>query len=159
MTADLPPRIGDLLGEVGRTAGVNDPIQTGALWNRWEMIVGADIAAHADPSSLRDGVLRVRADSPAWATEIGYLAEEILRRINVEMNRELVREVRVWTGPRRKNAVSRAMPKPEAGNAETRARAPAGTDDPAIAFDRARSAWKRRANGRAGPRENERKSW
>jgi hypothetical protein len=94
-----PERIRGLLGDVGKRLGVESAVETGVLWRRWREIVGPEIAAHASPSSLKDGVLRVRADSPAWAQEIGYLGTEIARKANSATRSELVREVRVWTGP------------------------------------------------------------
>jgi predicted nucleic acid-binding Zn ribbon protein len=127
---------------VGRRLGLDHPREVGALWGKWRDIVGDDVAAHAEPTSLRSGLLRVRTDSPAWATEISYLADEIKRRANETVGRELVDEVRVWTGPgpieRRRHDPARAAPAAPAG---LTAEAPA---DPEEAFERARRAWLRR---------------
>jgi hypothetical protein len=163
MPEDLPPRIGDLLDDAGRRAGFSLPVETGRLWARWKEIVGPDVAAHARPSSLRDGILRVKADSPAWATEIGYLAEEIRGRANDVMARDLVAEVRIWTGPPGPSDPPDATVRPSFGDAVRRVRTSPSTDDPAAALERARKAWARRSKWRsevrAAPRENERKSW
>ena len=138
----MPPRMSELLSMVGRKLGLDHPREVGAVWDRWREIVGDDVATHAEPSSLRGGLLRVRTDSPAWATEISYLADEIRRRANETVGRELVREVRVWTGPgpveRRGPAVRRAS----SGAGES---APDDLpEDPADALERARRAWLRR---------------
>lgn len=138
----LPPRVAELLSMVGRRLGLDHPREVGIVWDRWRDIVGDDIAAHAEPSSLRGGLLRVRTDSPAWATEIGYLADEIRKKANETVGRELVTEVRVWTGP---GAIDRrarrgsAAPQPVPG--EARAPVP---EDPLEALQRARQAWLRR---------------
>ena len=92
-------RIKDLLGDAGRRLGMPAAVETGSIWSRWTEIVGPAVAAHAEPSSLKGGVLRVRADSPAWATEIGYLKDEIKAAVNRLVGLELVEEVRLWTGP------------------------------------------------------------
>ena len=94
-----PRPLRDALEVVTRRLGLNQALETGALWARWTEVVGPTIAARAQPSSLRRGVLRVRADSPVWATEIGYLSAEIQDRINELLGSGLVTEVRVWTGP------------------------------------------------------------
>ena len=40
----------------------------------WAGLVGEDVAAHCTPVSLRDGELRVSAESTAWATQLRLLA-------------------------------------------------------------------------------------
>lgn len=139
----VPLSLKDLLpGATGRL-GIPSPEATGRVWSTWTDIVGPSVAAHAEPTSLRDGVLRVRADSPAWATEIGYLADEIRRRANAVTGASLVAEVRVWTGPRPSGgpsvgrtggAASKGVPEP--GREPSR--------DPAEALERARRAWAKR---------------
>jgi hypothetical protein len=126
---------------------MEDTRATGAIWTRWADVVGPSIATNAEPTSLRNGVLRVRATSPAWATELTYLATEILHRANEVAGREVVREVRVWTGP---GPVKPATP-PTSGGALDGGLADDTRDDPEdlpTAFARARDAWARRASKR-----------
>lgn len=150
MVADRDPLpIGDVLGAPGSGfGGMERALETGRVWARWERIVGPEIARHAEPSSLKGGVLRVRADSPAWATEIGYLAAELRERINREVRTELVTEVRVWTGGGRSHrTATEASP---AGPAPPRRAVP---EDPMEALERARQAWERTPrSGRRGYR-------
>lgn len=145
---DIPPSLRDLLRGVGARIGIEDARATGAVWARWAEIVGESIAANAEPTSLRNGVLRIRATSPGWATELTYLAGDISRRANEIAGREVVREVKIWTGP---GPVKRATAgRPEEGLDG----APDATDrtdpkDLATALERARSAWARRTSKRA----------
>ncbi|HYO61831.1 MAG TPA: DUF721 domain-containing protein [Actinomycetota bacterium] len=136
-------RLKDLLpGATGRL-GIPSPEATGRVWSAWKEIVGPAVAAHAEPTSLREGVLRVRADSPAWATEIGYLADDIRSRANAVTGRALVSEVRVWTGPRpAAGATSGGAGATLETGSQGEDREPAG--DPAEALDRARRAWAKR---------------
>jgi hypothetical protein len=143
---DDPARLKDLLGPVGERLGLKDPAQTGAVWARWERIVGPGIASHCRPSSLRDGLLKLRCDSATWATEVGYLAEEIQRKVNQDAGSELVREVRVWVGPAsskdRIEEGGRWAPK---GTAEAHSKGDERprSGDPREALGRAREAWAR----------------
>jgi predicted nucleic acid-binding Zn ribbon protein len=66
-----------------------------ALFAHWEDLVGREIAAHAQPRSLRDGVLLVCADQPAWATQLRYLGSHLLDRIRTQTNGGEVAEIRV----------------------------------------------------------------
>lgn len=85
----------DALLEVARGLGIEHPLETAALFARWERIVGPQVAARARPVVLRRGVLTVEAATAAWAGEMRYLAPEVLRRVNANLGRPLVREVKV----------------------------------------------------------------
>ncbi|MEA2517103.1 MAG: hypothetical protein QOG16_941 [Actinomycetota bacterium] len=143
MTTDLPPRLRDVLGGVGSRLGLEDTRAIGMLWSQWPEIVGPSIAQNAEPTSLKKGVLRIRATSPGWAQELSYLGGEIKARANAMAGVEVVREVRVWTGP---GEVVRATPKvplsPQDRPPETTDRDAPG--DVFTAFERARAAWARR---------------
>ena len=142
-----PVRLGALLGSFGRTVGVEHPVEAGRIWRGWDEIVGPSVADHAEPTSLRRGVLRVRTDSPAWATEIGYLAGEILRRANEHVGKVVVEEVRVWTGPGAIRTERRKIEQtPSVAHKEPAA-------DPKSALSRAFRAWTKRASrgDRTGP--------
>ena len=136
-----PQRIKDLLQGAGARMGFGGAIETGSVWSRWNDIVGDTVAAHAEPTSLREGVLRIRTDSPAWATEVGYLGQEIKRAANQVAGKELVSEVRVWTSP---GAIASPQPASnEVPEAASRSRPEVGQEDPIRALERARKAWTR----------------
>ncbi len=135
-----PIKIKDLLGTVGEKLGVRSAAKTGAIWQHWEEIVGPAIAGHAEPTSLREGVLRVRTDSPTWATEITYLAREIVRKANEVAGEALVGELKVWTSPAE---VTRSRQAPARTSADERPAGPPHTD-PVEALEAARAAWARR---------------
>ncbi len=139
-------RLRDLLGPLGKSLRVDDPAAIGRLWHRWPEIVGGDVARHAEPTSLKDGVLRIRTTTPVWATEIGYLAEDIRSRVNDAVGKSLVTEVRVWTSP----APIKGPRDSDAGAPDRSFDGPRrpAADDPETAFRRAFEAWsKRRAKG------------
>jgi predicted nucleic acid-binding Zn ribbon protein len=140
-------RIKDLLGPVGKRLRLQDPVAAGSIWRKWPEIVGEDIARNAEPSSLKDGVLRIRTSSPTWATEMTYMAADIKRRVNEAVGKPVVVEVKVWTTP---------APIERSRRGEHHSAAPSGdvskkttADDPKTAFERAFEAWsKRRSGGR-----------
>lgn len=149
MTSRDPEKLGRYLGDVGRSLGLEGAVETGAVFKRWPEIVGEAIAAKARPTSLKGGVLRVCASTPAWATEIGYLAGRIREKANAIAGRELVSEVRVWTSP------DQGAPSPTPPSADGRGAAvppprKGRFDDPGDALEAAREAWLR---ARSGPRE------
>ncbi len=62
---------------------------------RWGHLVGAGIAEHSQPVSLRDGALVVAAESTAWATQLRLLAPRILQRLRGELGADIVTSLRV----------------------------------------------------------------
>jgi predicted nucleic acid-binding Zn ribbon protein len=76
----------------------------GAVFGKWQEIVGPQLAAHTKPDSFDDGELVVEADSPAWATQVRLLTPQLLKRLAEELGAHTVDSVRVRTpsGPRGK---------------------------------------------------------
>jgi predicted nucleic acid-binding Zn ribbon protein len=67
----------------------------GAVFGRWDQIVGPEVAAHTRPGGFTDGELVVIADSTAWATQVRLLAATLVRRLNAELGHGTVRRVKV----------------------------------------------------------------
>jgi predicted nucleic acid-binding Zn ribbon protein len=44
-------------------------------------VVGEQIAEHAQPVALRDGVLSIAAESTAWATQLRLVQSQLLAKI------------------------------------------------------------------------------
>lgn len=93
-----PADIRSLLIQLADRVGIPQAMETVRVFSAWEQIVGHQIASRCEPVMIKEGVLKVRASSAAWASELRYLAGEIARRVNEELGRELVKEVRVSVG-------------------------------------------------------------
>ena len=96
-----PQPLGRLVGQVARKRGWEHKVATGRLFAEWERIVGEDVAAHAEPDRLDDGILHVRASSTAWATQLRLMSADILRKIAAAMGPGQVRRLKIEgpTGP------------------------------------------------------------
>jgi predicted nucleic acid-binding Zn ribbon protein len=95
-----PQQLGTTLDRLTTERGWEAGLATGGVIGRWEQVVGPDIAAHCTPESHLDGVLTVRADSTAWATQVRLLAADLVRRLNQEFGEGTVARV-VVRGPGR----------------------------------------------------------
>ena len=86
-----------MLGEMGWQR----PLTEARLFTDWAALVGGEIAAHCQPESLRDGELRITAQSTAWATQIRLLSGKLTHRLNVQLGSTVVLRVHVSgpTGP------------------------------------------------------------
>lgn len=91
-----PTGIGSILARLSAGWGIEDPLASAKLFHTWEAIVGPEIAAQCRPSSFKGGVLKVRASSQGWASQLKYLAPKMIERINQELGTDLVKEVKAW---------------------------------------------------------------
>ena len=81
---------------MARRLGVPSSGSLGAVFGRWSEVVGESLAAHSAPRSLRDGVLVVEVDDPAWATQLKWLSAQVIARVAEVANTPVERvEVRV----------------------------------------------------------------
>ena len=135
--ADGPTRLRDLLDPVGQRLGLSGAVEAGRVFDRWSDIVGPDIATHVRPTSLRRGVLKVTAASPTWATEISYLAEELMGRINRAIGSGVVTELKVAQGGFEAPGGARRGASRRSDKVHREAR----ESDPIKAFEKARAAW------------------
>jgi predicted nucleic acid-binding Zn ribbon protein len=79
------------------------------VFGRWRAVVGEQIAAHAAPTSLNDGVLTVSAESTAWATQLRMVQSQLIAKIAAAVGDGVVTSLKIigpvgptWKkGPRR----------------------------------------------------------
>jgi predicted nucleic acid-binding Zn ribbon protein len=90
-----PKPVAESLDRVTRAFGAPRARLLASLFSRWETIVGEEIAQHAEPRSLRDGVLVLVVDQPAWAAQLRYLAADLLARLQVDVGPSEVAEIQV----------------------------------------------------------------
>lgn len=78
------------------------------VWPAWEEAVGSEIAAAAQPVSLRDGVLTLHVKHPVWLQELHAQRQQLLRRVQAHAAGRAVTELRfkVGTMPRRTETVA-----------------------------------------------------
>ena len=64
----------------------------------WERAVGPAIAASANPTAERDGVLTVICEAAVWAQELTLMESTLLLRLNDALGAEALRELRCRAG-------------------------------------------------------------
>ena len=99
---DEPVHLRDAIAAVGKELGLPPADVVGTLVSQWEDIVGPAIAQHAEVRSVRDGECTIVVDGPAWATQLRYAANDLVRRVNERCGDGAVTSVKVVvTGPRK----------------------------------------------------------
>ena len=90
-----PALLGDQMDRLLLDRGWNVDVAVGSVMGRWPAIVGTEVAAHCTPVTFSDGALTVRADSTAWATQLRLMSSSILGRLETEVGKDTVTELRV----------------------------------------------------------------
>ncbi len=93
-----PQPLGGATRELAQKQGWSGRVAEGAVFGRWPTVVGANIAEHATPTGLRDGVLTVAAESTAWATQLRIIQTQVLAKIAAEVGDGVVTSLKI-TGP------------------------------------------------------------
>ncbi|MEO8888973.1 MAG: DciA family protein [Jatrophihabitantaceae bacterium] len=93
-----PQPVGRVLAGYVQARGWQRPLSEARVFSDWAHIVGADVAAHCTPTTLREGELKVTAESTAWATQLRLLSSSLLARLAAEVGPEVVHRLHV-VGP------------------------------------------------------------
>ena len=93
-----PQRLGSATTDLAKSQGWTGRVAEGAVFGRWPEVVGEQIAEHAAPSALRDGVLTVTAESTAWATQLRMVQAQLLAKIAAAVGDGVVTSLKI-TGP------------------------------------------------------------
>lgn len=88
-----PARAGDLLAALGENLGFSDKLRQYRAFQIWEAVVGPQIAAHAHPARIRDGVLEVKVDQPVWMQQLQLLKPRILQQLNQQLEGTGLRDI------------------------------------------------------------------
>jgi predicted nucleic acid-binding Zn ribbon protein len=75
--------------------GWTSRLANGRVFGQWATLVGAEVAEHAQPVSLNNGELTVRASSTAWATQLRLLQRQLLARIAAGVGHGVVTTMRI----------------------------------------------------------------
>lgn len=94
-----PRPVSESLDGMTRRLGAPKASVLRAVFAHWEQIVGPAISAHAEPMSLRDGVLVIGTDQPAWATQLRFLGPDLLRRVAAAAGEDAVARVEIKVRP------------------------------------------------------------
>jgi predicted nucleic acid-binding Zn ribbon protein len=93
-----PQTLASVTRDVAKKRGWSARVAEGMVLGQWPTVVGSHIADHSSPTTLRDGVLTVAAESTAWATQLRIIQNQVLAKIAAEVGDGVVNSLRI-TGP------------------------------------------------------------
>lgn len=93
-----PQPLGRVARELAKKRGWSAHVAEGTVLGHWSVVVGQQIADHATPTELKDGVLTVAAESTAWATQLRMVQAQLLAKIAAAVGNGVVTSLKI-TGP------------------------------------------------------------
>ena len=95
---DAPARPASALQElvpgVMKRLGLEQRLVQAQIFHQWATIVGADVARHAQPVSLKNGLLVVAVDHPVWLQELArYHKPLLLQKIRDRVGQPALRDI------------------------------------------------------------------
>lgn len=93
-----PQPLGRAARDVAKRRGWSPHVAEGMVFGEWSVMVGQQIADHATPTVLQDGVLTVTAESTAWATQLRMMRAQLLAKIAAAAGDGVVTSLKI-TGP------------------------------------------------------------
>lgn len=93
-----PEGIGSVMDALTSRLGWSSPLAQSELLASWAQIVGDETAEHSSPVSIDDGVLAVKCDSTAWATQLRLMRVQVMTEITTRYPDAGIESVR-FEGP------------------------------------------------------------
>jgi predicted nucleic acid-binding Zn ribbon protein len=93
-----PRGIDDILTGLTARLGWTSSLAKADLLASWSELAGEETALHSEPISIEDGVLLVRCDSTAWATQLRLMRRQITTNIATRFPDAAIESVR-FDGP------------------------------------------------------------
>ncbi len=93
-----PMLFGDAVRRLVEERGWQETTTNASVLERWETLVGPELADHCRPVSLVEGELVLVAESSAWATQVRLLAGQLLKTLREAVGPGVVEKV-VVRGP------------------------------------------------------------
>jgi len=98
MATQTPSTLGDILSKVMGEHGLGRGGLMAKLLSVWDKTVGAGIAKHALPESIKGGILTVTVDSPVWMHQLSMMAPGLIEKINSVMGADTVSDIKFRSG-------------------------------------------------------------
>ncbi|WP_346232837.1 DUF721 domain-containing protein [Parafrigoribacterium mesophilum] len=93
-----PQSLSSVVDALTAQLGWNSPLAKSELLASWAELAGAETAEHSTPVGIEDGILSVRCDSTAWATQLRLMRSVVLGQISTRYPDAGITQVR-FVGP------------------------------------------------------------
>lgn len=93
-----PADLGRVLEKLATALGLKARLEKEMVLLAWPAAVGKDIARNTRAQELRGGVLIVGVRTSAWANQLAFLKDDMIRKLNERAKAVVVRDIRWVNG-------------------------------------------------------------
>ncbi len=93
-----PVRIAEAVESTFQRLGLESRFRESEIWRVWPMVVGPQIARHAQPHALSYGRLVVHVTDPVWLHHLSMMRHRIVAALNKSLKASSVREIVLRVG-------------------------------------------------------------
>ena len=94
----FPRPLPALIQESLRGLGLAERLREAEIWRIWPDVVGATVAARAQPLRIINGTLTVAVSSAPWIQELRFMTGMMREKLNSSLGGEVVREIVLKAG-------------------------------------------------------------
>lgn len=88
-----PVLAGDLVDKLLHGLGLDERLHQYKALIVWNDVVGPQIAARTRPIRIRDNILEINVDQPAWMQQLQLMKPKILARLNTELGKATIKDL------------------------------------------------------------------
>ena len=93
-----PRPLPGLLQECLHGLGLAERLREAEIWRIWPEVVGATVAARAQPLRIINGTLTLAVSSAPWIQELRFMTGMMKEKLNKSLGGEVVREILLKAG-------------------------------------------------------------
>lgn len=93
-----PIHIAEIVSRTTQRFGMEEKLALYRVWDKWEDVIGPQIATHAKPARLCRGVLVIRVENPSWLQELHFLKARIMDKLKEVFKDKEIRGIRLELG-------------------------------------------------------------
>ena len=91
-------KLSDIISGILKNRGWEPKVREHRVFPIWEKVVGKDIAKNSAPNRIDRGLLVVVTKNPTWTQQLTMMKKKIIDKINVELDDEIVKDIRFIQG-------------------------------------------------------------
>ena len=88
-----PALAGDLVDKLLHGLGLDERLHQYKALIIWNDVVGPQIAARTRPVRIRENILEINVDQPAWMQQLQLMKPKILSRLNAELGEATIKDL------------------------------------------------------------------
>ncbi len=93
-----PQSIRSVLENTLKGLEIDVPLKSYSILGAWNEIVGATVAAHSQPRSIRNRILFIEVAHSTWMQQLQFLKPTLLEKVNNFLGEPLIQDIRFRLG-------------------------------------------------------------